>query len=329
MAHVSPLDEEVERFKQFLKKVTILAIGVFLILFTIMALTNTLRLRDFLYSTIKISFLREIVEFLPLLYGISIIVCTLLNRKQRLWLAIFLSLLTVAGYIVAYEPQAFIPVGPGGVFGYITFTSIITVPFLLISYFIKKTKIWVYLVTALLLFSLMVGWRYATTINVSMSYNPYDTVERDEALTKMGYTFCGEYLIEPTPGIYKISWNKTFVGNESMACYFVVKLSRGDRPFYVIQNLTVKYERKSGSFGFYHSEGYVPNLDSAKHLASWLTLFYWHEPSTAPGATSMAPNHSLVFYRDDILVSYKPGIIEGEAVMEVKWTLEINLLWQM
>jgi hypothetical protein len=327
MAHVSPLDEEVERFKQFLKKVTILAIGVFLILFTIMALTNTLRLREFLYSTIKISFVVNTVEFLPLFYGISIILCTLLNRKQRLWLAIFLSLLTVVGFIVDYDPLTFLP--RGVIWFLIAVTSIIAVPFLLISYFKRKTRVWAYPVTALLLFSLMVGLSYASQVNVSISYyNPYDSVERDEALTKMGYTFCGEYLIEPTPGIYKISWNKTFVGNESMACYFVVKLSRGDRPFYVIQNLTVKYERRGGSFGFYHSVGYLPNLDSVRKPASWVMPFYWYEPPLSTGATHHSI-HSEPFYRADILVSYKPGIIEGEAVMEVKWILEINLLWQV
>jgi hypothetical protein len=319
-------NEGIGESKWFMKKVIILAIGVSLVLFTVMAMNNVLGLGDLIDSTVKLDFIRNPLKLLPSIYGISIILCTLLNRKWRLQFSMLLSLLTVIGFAIAYDPME---LRPTGFWDAITTTSIIAVPLLLISCFMKKSRTWIYLATAILLFLLIIGWNYATTINIALVANPYDTTERDEALTKMGYTFCGEYLIEPKPGIYRISWNKTFIGNESMACYFVVKLSRGDRPFYAIQNFTVSYEKRSGRFDFYYSKNFLLTLDSAKNPSRENMPFSEYGGPETIEYAAQAPDYQVIFYREDVLVSYKPRIIEGEALMEVRWILEINLLWQV
>jgi len=75
---------------------------------------------------------------------------------------------------------------------------------------------------------------YGSTVALYLTVNPFDDPRRDELNARLGYSLCGEYVIDLTPGKrYIIEWNRTLKGDEKMACYIKIKVSDPQKLAYI------------------------------------------------------------------------------------------------
>lgn len=314
------LVDEVEEFKKFLKKVTILSIGVILILIFFFSFYGLVRFE------FEIKYLTPIIPIISLGLGTSILVYTLAGRRRSLWFCTALSLLIPVAYIVGWPPYPILP--KSGLWSLIVMISVTTILFLLPLTFMKKFKIWLFILLIPLTCLFIVVGGYLWDVNLQLEFGVHDAPERDEAIRRLGYTsYCGEFFIEPTPGLYVVSWNKTLTGDESIKCYFKIKI-KDERPVYVLFNYNFTYSKR-GDFGFYHSHGVFTSMEGLEKPVPWIRPFYWYE-SPATNTTIAIGKFSAIAHTIYIVVSYKPGILSpGENTMEVRWVFELKILWKV
>ena len=75
---------------------------------------------------------------------------------------------------------------------------------------------------------------YGTTAVLYLRVNPFDDPRRDELNSRLGYSLCGEYTIDPIPGKrYVIEWNKTLKGDEELSCYIKIRVSDPQKLAYI------------------------------------------------------------------------------------------------
>jgi len=257
--------------------------------------------------------------------GTSMLLYALIGREKLKWFALAAGLLYITSCIVSWSPF-----GPGGLLGRLIFWLAFTAPFCL-ALMMKKT--WKILAVMPLIFFLFSGYWFGYQLYVFESGNPYDSPSRDELYRAKGYSFCGEFKVDPTPGRHVVSWNKTLRGNESIACYFKIVASRGEKYFLAIHAAEGKISREIPSglqvSAFYHSFQTLYDMEEAKK--AWPAFKFYDRGNTIEVHTILRdPKFLIPFYRMDVLISYRPASYPEEyglkAYTEVWWRVELNIL---
>jgi len=260
--------------------------------------------------------------------GTSILLYALIGRERLKWFALAAGLLYIISCAVFWSPF-----GPRGLSGLIAIPMLwlmFTAPFCL-ALTMKKT--WKILAVMPLIFLLFSGYWFAYQLHVFEEGNPYDTPSRDELYRAKGYSFCGEFQVDPTPGRHVVSWNKTLRGNESIACYFKIVASRGEKYFLATHTAEAEISRKiPGELwvsAFYHSFQTLYDMEGAKK--AWKAFESYDGGNTIEVHYILGdPKFLIPFYRMDVLISYRPVSYPEEyglkAYTEVWWRVEINIL---
>lgn len=304
------------------RRITFLIVGLGLLIFSIMDLFMRLtELLPFPYNFFRFAFWSLLMGS-----GISMTVYALLGRRRLKWFALTAGLVYITFSIVSWSPFA----GGLGLASYIALFLFTSIPFCL-AFMMKKY--WKILAVTPLIFLLFAGYWLGVQFTVWEESNPYDTPSRDEVYAVKGYSFCGEFYVEPTPGKHVISWNKTLRGNESIACYFKIILSKREKYIPATYTSKIEINRKIPSglpiTPFYTSSHTAYDEEGSR--GAW-TAFQFYEPENTIASHYLSgdPASIIPFYRLDILFSYKPvkqpeeyGLLTST---EVNWRVEINIL---
>jgi energy-coupling factor transporter transmembrane protein EcfT len=84
---------------------------------------------------------------------------------------------------------------------------------------------------------------YGTVAVLYLTVNPFDDPRRDKLNTELGYSLCGEYVIDIIPGkSYVIEWNRTLRGDEKLACYIKIRVSDPKKIAYIHYKYEARFE---------------------------------------------------------------------------------------
>jgi len=84
---------------------------------------------------------------------------------------------------------------------------------------------------------------YGTAAALYLTVNPFDDPRRDKLNTELGYSPCGEYVIDIIPGkSYVIEWNRTLRGDEKLACYIKIRVSDPKKIAYIHYKYDASFE---------------------------------------------------------------------------------------
>ena len=192
-------------------------------------------------------------------------------------------------------------------------------------------RIWIKAIAFVLIFLLIVAMGISLNIQYSLESNPFDVPERDRLNARYGYGFCGEYIVDPTPGLHKIEWSKTLRANDTIACYFKVKLPEASR--YVLAGHRFQWgiekNPPDAEFSFYHSISYCEDLSCLERFPAWKHPFYSYSDGDTGGYGGDLDS-ARAFNRIDVYVSYRPSDISDRRILsrsyvEVWWRLELNI----
>jgi hypothetical protein len=260
--------------------------------------------------------------------GLALVSYNTLSRRRLLWLVLLMvSLISV--FLVLFPPsRGSISAAVPTVFLFCIFFTLLTSIISIIILYLLKIKPAFKLLLLMFLAVLMVFFMYRDLeIRAVSSLNPYDIPLRDKMYTELGWTHCGDFYIQPNPGVtQKVSWRKALHENESIACYFRIKIADSDRPWAVIAKYTIKYKlkclRSEYVFGIHEAMGVFPYVERKESIP----IPYSRSNPSASEVEGIS-EFSAVTQRIDVLTSYKgyPSHCPGE----VSFDIEITLLWKM
>jgi len=258
----------------------------------------------------------RLFSFLTLGAGSALLIYSLTGRSRCKWVIIPLLLLGATIYFA----------GMRGLVELLRDTSLMA-GLLLSTVYLRR--VWMKAIALILIFSLMVAMGININIQYSLESNPFDVPERDRLNARYGYDFCGEYIVDPTPGLHKVVWRKTLRANDTIACYFKVKLPEASRYVLAGHRFEWRIDPSGAGFSFYHAISYCEDLFCLEHFPAWKYPFYSYSDGSTGGHAGDLDS-ARAFNRIDVYVSYRPSDASDRRILsrsyvEVWWRLELKI----
>jgi len=279
------------------------------------------------------SYLRDALRLTMLGLGVAITIYSVVGDRGCWMASVFFGVLT----LVLYTFGGFI--GPWALLFLISATLTVSC----VAVYLPKKKVLRIAAIPLLFIVITAIILYGSTAALYLKVNPFDDPRRDELNARLGYSLCGEYIIDLTPGKrYVVEWNRTLRGDEELSCYFKIKVSDPHKLAYIHYKHEISFKPEVRKLSYPAPQGYyaftydilsLTDLNRNQELLKVGGKYFKHfsyTPSYFSAVISKGEDYTYI-NRWDFYVAYMPAepipADFGECVsVRVELKVEIDVI---